>query len=502
MLSYVELSRAAALLERELRDARLQAAAQPEQRAALGLTFYGRGEGDADARRIHVLLSGDPESARVSLLAHALHGAPSPPAFVQFVRAHCVGARVAAVRMAEGERELAIALHGADGDFELLLAIFGRRSNLYVLDAERRIRAALRPLAETRSELALGEPWRSPQAAAPRRGEDRFADVADDDLLAAIETTYAERESEGLRGALARRIGQALRKEAKTLDRKLEHLDAELAGAEADTALERQGELLKTALSGLKRGAREARVRDPANDEEVVIALDPTLSPSENLERLFKRYRKAVRALAKGGAQREAVREARAAIATLERELESAGDDVAALEALAARDELAPLLTRHAPEPAVARVRESKERTIAGRVLPLRLVPRRYRTESGLEIWVGRSDEANDLLSTRLARGNDLFFHLDGAPGSHVILRTEGRTDPPSEAVLDACELAVHFSKQKNATRADVHVVPAKNVRKPKGAKPGLVMVHGGRSVHLRREPKRLERILAAKIED
>ena len=97
--------------------------------------------------------------------------------------------------------------------------------------------------------------------------------------------------------------------------------------------------------------------------------------------------------------------------------------------------------------------------------------------------------------------GRDLFFHLEGSPGSHVVLRTEGRTDPPSEAVLDACELAVHYSKFKKATRADVHVVPIRNVKKPKGAKPGLVMVHGGKSIHLRRSEKRLERILAAKIE-
>jgi predicted ribosome quality control (RQC) complex YloA/Tae2 family protein len=83
-----------------------------------------------------------------------------------------------------------------------------------------------------------------------------------------------------------------------------------------------------------------------------------------------------------------------------------------------------------------------------------------------------------------------------------VILRTEGRTDPPSEAVLDACELAVHFSKQRDATRADVHVVPIANVRKPRGAKPGLVTVHGGKTVHLRRTPGRLERVLADRIED
>jgi len=83
-----------------------------------------------------------------------------------------------------------------------------------------------------------------------------------------------------------------------------------------------------------------------------------------------------------------------------------------------------------------------------------------------------------------------------------VILRTEGSEDPPPESVLDACELSVHFSKLKNAGRADVHVVPIKNVKKPKGAKRGLVFVTGGKSVHLRREPERLERLLASKFED
>jgi predicted ribosome quality control (RQC) complex YloA/Tae2 family protein len=119
----------------------------------------------------------------------------------------------------------------------------------------------------------------------------------------------------------------------------------------------------------------------------------------------------------------------------------------------------------------------------------------------GLEIWVGKSDEANDHLTTRLARGNDLFFHLDGAPGSHVILCVERGAEAPPESVLDACELAVHFSKQRNAGHADVHVVPIKNVKKPKGAKPGLVYVTGGRSIHLRREQGRLERLLASRID-
>ena len=82
------------------------------------------------------------------------------------------------------------------------------------------------------------------------------------------------------------------------------------------------------------------------------------------------------------------------------------------------------------------------------------------------------------------------------------MLRTEGRSDPPSESLLDACELAVHFSKFRNAGSADVHVAPIKNVKKPKGAKRGLVYVTGGRSIRLRREEARLARLLASVVPD
>jgi predicted ribosome quality control (RQC) complex YloA/Tae2 family protein len=134
--------------------------------------------------------------------------------------------------------------------------------------------------------------------------------------------------------------------------------------------------------------------------------------------------------------------------------------------------------------------------------LPARLQPKRYRTACGLEVWVGRSDEGNDYLTQRLARGNDLFLHLEGYPGSHVILRTEGKKDPPPEAVLAACELAVHFSRLKEAGRADVHVAYVKDVKKPKGSKRGLVYVTRGKTVHLRRDAKRLEDILASRLDD
>ncbi len=264
----------------------------------------------------------------------------------------------------------------------------------------------------------------------------------------------------------------------------------------------------------MKKGDSEVVAHDHDLNVDVTIALDSLKSPSENLEGIFKRYRKGLRTLTKGGAQEDAVRadhrevvaEDQAYRELLDLEGGPSDDD---LETFSQRPLVSRLLARLAPSIGKSksgagsrRGGPAPDRKFAGRMVPARLMPKRYQTAGGLEVWVGRSDAANDFLSTRLARGKDLFFHLDGAPGSHVILRTERRSDPPSEAILDACELAVHFSKAKNATRADVHIVPIANVRKPKGAKPGLVTVHGGKSVHLRRIPTRLERVLKARIEE
>jgi predicted ribosome quality control (RQC) complex YloA/Tae2 family protein len=497
VLHLVELERAARILDARLRGRRLQSLGQPDA-SSLVLTAYGGEPGEHG--RVHLRLVCRAESGRVSELAAPPASLPRPPGFLQALRAHLKGARIRGCRLRGGDRQLALRLETPDGERELLLALFGHRSNLLLLDAEDRILAALRPLTATRPELALGGAWVDPASPPPRSGPDRFAQVPDAELLTAIEAHYAELESRGETRSLRRRLEQALRKQARGLDRKLEKLAAEMAEAEAAATCEREGQLLKSVLPKVRKGDTRVRAHDFETGEEVEIPLDPSRTPAENLEAFFKRYRKALRTLSKGGAQQEAVRAERRALGALEAELEGLGEGEAALADFAARPEVARLLERRAPAERPAP--PSRQRRLAGRALPARLSPRRYRTAGGMEVWVGRSDAGNDHLTTRLARGNDLFFHLDGAPGSHVVLRTEGRSDPPAEAVLDACELAVHFSKAKNASRADVHVVPIKNVRKPKGAKPGLVTVHGGKTVHLRRVPARLERVLAARIED
>jgi predicted ribosome quality control (RQC) complex YloA/Tae2 family protein len=257
-------------------------------------------------------------------------------------------------------------------------------------------------------------------------------------------------------------------------------------------------------LHTIKHGDEAVRTLDYETGEVLTIPLDPTLSPAGNLEAYFGRYQKELRSVSAIEEQIESVRKSQSVIEELQTALQGLlgrpEPSLEALKAFAGQARMRRLLARyypsHKPQPAEAKGPAGKKE------VPARLLPKRYRTADGLEIWVGRNDEGNDYLTTRLARGNDLFFHLEGYPGSHVVLRTEGRTEAPPESVLAACELAVHFSKLKEVSRAEVHVAHIKDVKKPKGVKRGLVYVTRGKTVHLRRDSKRLEDILASRLDE
>ncbi|MCL4686511.1 DUF814 domain-containing protein [Myxococcota bacterium] len=510
-MNLAELRRSVALVDATWRGARVERVVQPDERRVV-LTLHRAGRDD-----VHLLLCAEPTTARLSCLATKAAAPPSPPGFAQLLRARLIGTRLVEATLLGEDRQALLRFDGGLGAHGLLLALLGPRSNVFLLDAEQRVVGALRPLAETRRDLALGAPWQPPPSAPPPARADAFAAVPDDAFFAAVEALAVSREQRGAAGTLRQRVERALRRAAQSLGKKQALLAADAGGTAEAELLRREGELLKSVVGGLKPGAREARARDFSTGEEVVLALDPTLSPRKNLDERFRRARKAERRAERALRERGDVDARAEALAGLQREFTAlpAEDDGAALRSFAERPDVARLLGRFAPEPAtgaapgspsagatpagLASVRPPRVWRLGKHELPPRLAPRVYTSGDGLEIWVGRSDEGNDLLSTRLARGNDLFFHLDASPGSHVVLRTQGRGDPPSESVLDACELAVHFSKTRKAPSADVLVAPIKNVRKPKGAKPGLVFVSGGRHVRLRRDPKRLERLLAGR---
>ncbi|NNL84883.1 MAG: DUF814 domain-containing protein [Myxococcales bacterium] len=502
MLSLVELHRAAdALAERT--GARFDRVIQ-DGRDRVALVFSGGGERAARERWVLRLCVSQP-GGRLSLLGEPPRAPERPPAFAQYLKAHYEGARLAEIETSPDDRVMRLRFRRGDEERSLLLQLLGPRSNLYALGKGDCLDAALRPLRETRRELSLGEPWKRSEGRVPRTGEDRFAEIDDDALLEAIEAAYAEREREAGEDELTRRLLQTLRKQRAGIERKLLKLEKEVSEAAKGEQWRRMGEALKGVLGQVSHGASEVRAADYETGEALTIPLDPGKSPAENLESYFKRHKKAERTLRRAQQEQGATRARLEAHEALEAELETlrATGDRAALLAFAERPEVARSLARFFPDPVQEQDKKpQKVFRVGKRELPTRLVPKRYVSATGHEIWVGKNDAGNDTLTMKLARGNDLFFHLEASPGSHVILRTDGSEEPPQDALLDASELAVHFSKARAAGRASVHIARCKDISKPRGAKPGLVYVHRGRTLSLRRDAARLQRILDSRIED
>lgn len=99
-----------------------------------------------------------------------------------------------------------------------------------------------------------------------------------------------------------------------------------------------------------------------------------------------------------------------------------------------------------------------------------------FKSSSGLDILVGQDDSSNDYLSLKLASANDLWFHVGGFPGCHVVLRcSEEGAD--KESIKEAAALAAWFSKMRNGKNVSIHYCKAQNVSKPKNVKTGTVNI-------------------------
>ena len=116
-------------------------------------------------------------------------------------------------------------------------------------------------------------------------------------------------------------------------------------------------------------------------------------------------------------------------------------------------------------------------------------------SEAGDAILVGRNNRENEGLTFGLARSHDLWLHASGTPGSHVILRLEKGAELRKESLLDAATLALHYSDLRKSGQGEVLYAYRKHVRKPRGAKPGLVTVTQDKHLYIKLDRKRLERL-------
>ena len=291
-------------------------------------------------------------------------------------------------------------------------------------------------------------------------------------------------DAERIRAA-RRRIAAALGRRLKTLKALEVKLRRRRENLQDALRLRRDGERLLAGLGRVERvGDGKVRLPDPYDPEGklVEMTIDPRFDLAANAERLFKRSRKSERTRLELKKRLEAI----------EREIGHGEGLSMSLADATELDELFALEDELIEQGTLARPRGAARTAKRAHKLP----PRKFRSSCGSVILVGRSARSNEDVTFRLAKPHDLWLHANGVPGSHVVLRLADRREEIDEDVMEAAALAAYFSKARDDDHVDVTVTERRNVRKIKGAPPGLVKVSNARTVRVAPAAMRPEVVL------
>ncbi len=237
------------------------------------------------------------------------------------------------------------------------------------------------------------------------------------------------------------------------------------------------GDLVTSYIYNIKKGDTEIKVYNFYSEanEEVTIVLDPNKTPSENVQSYYKKYNKLKKA------------------------------EEAALEQLELNNEelnyLNSVLTNIDNCDSYDEIEEIKEELISSGYIRKRkinkaskktkaLKPLHFVSSEGIDIYVGKNNLQNDNLSLKFANKNHMWLHTKNIPGSHVIVCA---FDIPDTTLVEAATIAAHFSKAKVSTKVPVDYTLVKNLKKPNGSKPGMVIYHTNYTMYV--EPTEFEKL-------
>lgn len=247
--------------------------------------------------------------------------------------------------------------------------------------------------------------------------------------------------------------------------KKLGKQEKELLATENAEEFRQKGELLTTYLTLVPNNQDQVELDNYYTNEKIVIALDKSLTPSQNAQRYFKKYQKL----------KEAVKHLTGLI-------QETKDTITYLQSVETA-------LNHASISDIEDIREElvetgfvKRRTRDKR--HKRKKPEQYLASDGKTIiMVGRNNLQNDELTFKMAKKGELWFHAKDIPGSHVLIKDN--LNPSDEVKTDAAELAAYYSKARLSNLVQVDMIEAKKLNKPTGGKPGFVTYTGQKTLRV-----------------
>lgn len=295
-----------------------------------------------------------------------------------------------------------------------------------------------------------------------------------------LDTYFGERDRAALVTDRASDLKHTVSSAISRVLRKIEAQNAELADCEQGESFKRDADLIVANIYRLKKGDGEVRLTDygeltaDGGFTERTIKLDTRLTPSENAQKLYKKYNKC------NTARRE-----------LTHQLQLANTELNYLYSV--RD----ALSRAETGADLAGIRHEletggylKQKKGAAPARSVKNPPLRYITTNGYEVLCGRNNLQNEEITFKLAAKDDYWFHAKGVPGSHVLMRTNGE-EPPALDMTEAAEIAA-FNSTAEGNNIPVDYALARHIKKPSGGKPGLVIYHTNYSAYVTPDAERV----------
>ncbi len=303
--------------------------------------------------------------------------------------------------------------------------------------------------------------------------KDSFCDLLTDFYDARARAELMQRRSADLTHLLATATAR--------LQKKIFLQEKELLETEERAKWKRYADAITGQMYALKSGAEQAVLWCYDTDEptEITVPLQKNLTPAQNAQYYYKRYRKA-----KTAAQilAEQIEKAKGELAYLS----TVSDSVTRAEG---ESDLSQIRAELAQMGYASTQKQSKTTQKAPTAKPMK-----FRTDGGFFVLCGKNNGQNDFITTKVGEKQDIWFHAKQIPGSHVLLQCADAT--PSDADLyQAAVIAATYSSADHGVKIEVDYTPLRYVKKPSGAKPGYVVYYQNQSAYVAPDPALCERL-------
>jgi len=292
-----------------------------------------------------------------------------------------------------------------------------------------------------------------------------------------LKSLFIELEKEREILFIQNKLDQIIKKNMVKINNKISDCQKKLEEVKNCEKYKISGELIKANLPSIKRGDREITAINyySPRQENITISLNDKLTPLENARLYFKKYRKTKNSFQIIFEQLKNHELKLAQLTELQKLYEQESNSLPNL--LKIYNNLTKLGWAKKTTAPLKRPKKEKNR----------LVPVKYISKDGWEIYVGKNNLQNDFLTFKLASGNDTWLHAKNIQGSHIIIKNKGsKQSLPLGTLIQAANLAAYFSKAKKDNKVLVDYTLKKHLKKPKNAKPGMVIYSQEKSLWIK----------------